>query len=248
MLARLKQIYFWLSLGRGHKGLVLDVGSGNSPHPRANVLCDRYLGDTGHRHSAPLIEDRPLVVADVCALPFRTGMFDFVFLRHVLEHLEPAQIPSALSEITRVGRAGYVESPSPVCEMLMADPYHKTFVELRDGMLVFTPKQESFPFPPVARVFLEWRKKSRSWQRFIQENQVLLSTAVLWHNRIPYRIESPRLFPATYETTATELGSICNTAVGERVVSSRARAWAKTFFRLMFETFRRFSRLRRLRG
>ena len=42
--------------------LVLEVGSGGSPYFRANVLCDAFE-ETGERYYAPLIKDRPTIIA-----------------------------------------------------------------------------------------------------------------------------------------------------------------------------------------
>jgi hypothetical protein len=53
----------------GKSDLVLDVGSGGNPHPRADVLLEKYLDNT-HRHSA-LVADRSTLWADACRMPFR---------------------------------------------------------------------------------------------------------------------------------------------------------------------------------
>ena len=57
----------------GHAARVLDVGSGDKPHWRADVLLDRYLGEdhAGHRSgSAAARIDRPLFNADAAEMPF----------------------------------------------------------------------------------------------------------------------------------------------------------------------------------
>jgi SAM-dependent methyltransferase len=46
------------------------------------------------------------IVADARALPFRSGSFDGVLLRHVLEHLAPGQDAAAVREAVRVLRPG----------------------------------------------------------------------------------------------------------------------------------------------
>src|SRR5689334_3586449 len=63
--------------------LVLEVGSGGNPYPRANVLLDAYEV-TRERHWVPLKVDRPLVLGFVENLPFRDKVFDFVIASHVL--------------------------------------------------------------------------------------------------------------------------------------------------------------------
>lgn len=97
---------------------VLDIGSGGDPFPLATVLVDRHTGPTHHRH-APLARDaRPLIEADVCALPFAAQSFDFVYCAHVLEHV-PDPL-AACREIMRVGRRGYIETPTLGKDMLFA--------------------------------------------------------------------------------------------------------------------------------
>ena len=67
------------------EALVLDVGSGGNPYPRANVLLDAYE-DTVERYNLPLIKDRPMVFGLAERMPFRDKVFDFVVASHVLEH------------------------------------------------------------------------------------------------------------------------------------------------------------------
>ena len=66
--------------------LVLDIGSGGNPYPRANVLLDAYEEGT-ERSNAPLIKDRPMVFGLAESLPFKDNSFDFVIASHVLERV-----------------------------------------------------------------------------------------------------------------------------------------------------------------
>jgi len=117
--------------------LVLDVGSGHAPFPHATVLCDRYMDIGSHRAHALRMDGRPFVVGSITALPFRNRAFDFVYCSHVLEHVEdPIQ---ACSELVRVGRRGYVETPSIMSDSLFswATGMHRWHVESISGGLVF---------------------------------------------------------------------------------------------------------------
>lgn len=97
---------------------VLDIGSGGDPFPYATTLVDRYPGQTQHRH-APFVRDgREFIEADVCDLPFADKAFDFVYCAHVLEHV-PDPL-AACREIIRVGRRGYIETPTLGKDVLFA--------------------------------------------------------------------------------------------------------------------------------
>ncbi len=89
---------------------VLDVGAGYQPFTRANVLAD-IVEPQGRR------PDQEFVRCDVGAerLPFPDKHFDFVFCRHMLEDM--ADPFAAMREIERVGKTGYIETPSPLAEL-----------------------------------------------------------------------------------------------------------------------------------
>lgn len=117
--------------------LVLEVGSGGNPYPRANVLLDAYEA-TRQRHWVPLVADRPTVLGFVENLPFRDQAFDFVIASHVLEHsTHPERF---LGELQRVARAGYIEVPDAFMERV--NPYrdHRLEITLRDARLIIRKK------------------------------------------------------------------------------------------------------------
>jgi len=117
--------------------LVLDIGSGGDPHPRADVLLERYV-DSGYHRTVRFRRSAPVVIADIAAMPFRDGAFDYSICAHVLEHVEdPA---GAAREITRVSKAGYVETPSAIHERFWPQAQHVWMVSEDDGGLVFDAK------------------------------------------------------------------------------------------------------------
>jgi SAM-dependent methyltransferase len=125
-------------------GLVLEVGSGENPHPRSNILVDRYRSDNTER-SSDLLIDRPLVIADGHHLPFRDQAFAYIICSHILEHMDdPAQFAR---ELQRTGEAGYIGSPSEIAERLFHWSFHRWYVNLLgDGTLVLHPKEPAEPF------------------------------------------------------------------------------------------------------
>ena len=117
---------------------VLDVGSGAHPNPRADILCERDLFDDRHRGGVPVEVDRPLVRGDGLDLPFARHAFDWVIASHIAEHVDdPATF---VSELQRVARAGYIETPSPLFERLFDIEYHSWLVGRRGRAITFRPK------------------------------------------------------------------------------------------------------------
>ncbi|HEX5689732.1 MAG TPA: methyltransferase domain-containing protein, partial [Roseiflexaceae bacterium] len=98
------------------EGLVLEIGSGDNPNPRSNVLVDRFLGADNRERGGDLVVDRPFVVADAHYLPFRDGAFAYTICSHILEHMDdPKQFAR---ELERVSAAGYIQSPAEIAERL----------------------------------------------------------------------------------------------------------------------------------
>lgn len=119
--------------------LVLDIGSGHSPHPRADVLCDRYIDDDTERGGS-IRADRPLIVADAHDLPFKDHAFDYVIASHLIEHMDdPVRF---CAEMQRVAHAGLIASPSEIAEKLFYWPFHKWYVNKIAGGLVLHPKRD----------------------------------------------------------------------------------------------------------
>lgn len=121
---------------------VLDIGSGDKPFWRADVIVDKYLEDDQQRHSGKMIYDKRKVFinADVESLPFKDKVFDFVFCTHLLEHVENPDI--ALSEIIRVGKSGYIEVPNGIIDLLQPFPPHLWFCDYKDDTLFFIQKEK----------------------------------------------------------------------------------------------------------
>jgi len=102
--------------------LVIDIGSGGDPFPYATHLIDRFLEPTEHRHGPLVNRDKPLIAADVHNLPFRDKSFDFVYCAHILEHVDDPI--TACAEIMRIGKRGYLETPTMGEDILFAFTAH----------------------------------------------------------------------------------------------------------------------------
>ena len=117
---------------------VLDLGSGDYPFPLATVLADMYLDDSPHRTEQLVRDHRPLVQLDIHHLPFSDKSVDFIYCSHALEHVEnPLQ---ACLEIMRVGKQGYIETPTLCKDGLFAwaeGIRHRWHVIAIDSTIVF---------------------------------------------------------------------------------------------------------------
>jgi hypothetical protein len=128
---------------------VLDVGSGHRPHKDSTHLLDLLPEDDSERGKPIKTLGRPLMLGNIEALPFQDKTFDYIYASHVLEHTcDPA---AACHELMRVGRAGYIETPSPFYEQGYnyprpdrGWPFHRWFVYINDDeTLIFEPKTDS---------------------------------------------------------------------------------------------------------
>jgi SAM-dependent methyltransferase len=174
-----------ISLPIKRSDLILDVGSGSSPHPAADVLLERYL-DPKHRYAAMVI-DRPTVLADACKMPFRDKAFDFVIAFHVLEHVpDPA---SFLKELQRVGKAGYIETPNAIFERLVPYDVHLLEVMNVNDKLIINKKISAKPDDFLNE--LELIKHSSKWNRFFYGNPNLFHVRYFWQGEINFEVLNP---------------------------------------------------------
>ena len=146
--------------------LVLDIGGWAKPFPRADWVVDmKGYASRGLYGSEGGGEERfsaeTWICRDVCdaePLPFADDQFDFVVCSHTLEDVrDPVRV---CSEIERVGRAGYIETPSRLEEQLYGFQgpwagwgHHRWLVEVEGNRIEFVFKhhvmhgRESDHFP-----------------------------------------------------------------------------------------------------
>jgi len=172
------------------EAIVLEIGAGSAPWPRSDVLVDRYLQDTsGQRGGAQIIKDsRPLLIAAGERLPFKNAGFDYVYCNHVLEHAE--DIEAMLMEMMRVARAGFIECPNPLLELLHPVPEHRWYVALRDGELVIAPKTSDTDTGTLERHYLSTCYALLGAHRIVPAYWPLFTTRVEWTERIAFRMMS----------------------------------------------------------
>ncbi|MBM3653973.1 MAG: methyltransferase domain-containing protein [Alphaproteobacteria bacterium] len=238
MIPKLKHFLHELQVNFTHiprRGMVLEIGSGDQPFPRSDVLCDRFVFDNTER-VGDLVVDRPLVVGDIYDLPFRGGAFDFVICHHVLEHLDAPE--AAAAELSRVAKAGSIRVPSRLSEKLTGSVYHRWFISRDDGGLLFEPKAAPV-FDAEIKTFMKTRvlgegRYAAFYNRFRQEVEI----EQLWKGSIPVTIAQDAggsvdrsQFRAATQAGAPNWNEIATLKIGAGGFKQRARSTFSRFVR-----------------
>ena len=169
------------------KALVLDVGSGGNPYPRANVLLDAYE-ESRERHWVPLVTDRPTVLSFAEQLPFKDKAFDYVIASHVLEHSpEPENF---LNELQRVASAGYIEVPDAYMER--TNPYrdHRLEITVRDKRMIIRKKTSWKTDTDLVEMY-ENRVKKVITSETMRRHPFEFHVRYYWEDKIDYEIINP---------------------------------------------------------
>jgi len=209
--------------------LVLEIGSGDNPKPRSDVLCDKIPEDDTQRGGSIAL-DRPFVAADGQYLPFADKSFDYIICCHVLEHAEDPAL--FLSELMRVGKGGYIETPTEMGERLYGWPYHKWLINLDlSGKLVFRKKVEEGVF---GQIFHYLFREDHIYAKFHARYHNLFLIEYEWSGKIDHEIvesgaslldlDDPEVVGRLLETR-TKPGI---SALVKGLLPSGVRRWAKS--------------------
>lgn len=183
--------------------LVLDVGSGDKPSWRADVLLDRYVGaeHAGQRSGADAARvTKPLFDAPADDMPFADGVFDYAICSHVLEHVpDPAAV---VAELTRVAGAGYIEVPEVSSAKIIDFPSHLWWCRLDDSTqpatLVFQAKDAAHFDADIAG-YIARSGVERELTDVLDRRFDHRIVSLRWTGEVPVRVEgtvSPQLLQA----------------------------------------------------
>lgn len=191
-----------LTLKIPRDALVLEVGSGGNPYPRANVLVDAYI-ETRERHWAPLICDRPTVIAYGENLPFKDKVFDYVIAAHVLEHTPYPE--KFLAELQRVAKAGYIETPDAFMERINPYKDHRLEVTIRDECLVIRKKHAWIYDADLVELY-EKRAKAIITRETIPNFAAEFHVRYFWKDKINFVVVNPDV-DATWAPPVSDINS-----------------------------------------
>lgn len=172
----------------GAEALVLDVGSGDKPHWRADVLVDRFP-DAEHAiqrsGTAVARTPRPLFDADVTDMPFADKVFDYVICSHLLEHvLDPG---AAIREMVRVSKAGYIEVPRAASAKVIDFPSHLWWCRYDGTELSFEAKG-AHAFDHEIESFVRLPAIERQLNSLIDRYLDDCVIAIHWTDDLPHRV------------------------------------------------------------
>lgn len=157
--------------------LVLDIGSGDKPHWRADILLDEFVSKKDgiqRSGSSDVAVPKPLVVAAMESMPFKDKAFDYVVCSHVLEHvIDPAK---AIKEMMRIAKAGYIEVPFEGAAKIIDVPSHLWYCRWQNNQLIFTAKK-SVAYDEVIDQLMSTKEMlygfaalgQKYWEKFIVE-------------------------------------------------------------------------------
>jgi SAM-dependent methyltransferase len=169
--------------------LVLDVGSGDKPHWRADILLDRYIDasfEVQRSGGRAARIDRPLFDADASDMPFADQVFDFVVCSHMLEHVpDPTAV---IAELVRVAKAGYIEVPEARSAKIVDFPSHLWWCRMDDGTLVFTAKAAPFFDADIDR-FLDESGLRRPIADLLDRHLDHRVVSLHWRGSVAHRVE-----------------------------------------------------------
>lgn len=189
--------------------LVLEVGSGSKPYPRADVLLDAYE-NSRERNWAPLIADRPTVLGFVEQLPFRDKVFDFVIASHVLEHSrDPEQF---IAELQRVAKAGYIEVPDAFFERINPLLDHHLEITQRGGRLLIRKKPAPVFDHDIVELYEDRAKAIITTELFVG-HPFAFHVRYYWHGKISYVVVNPEV-DATWFAQETEAPKFSQSMLG----------------------------------
>jgi uncharacterized protein YbaR (Trm112 family)/SAM-dependent methyltransferase len=189
--------------------LVLEVGSGGKPYPRADVLLDAYE-NTRERNWEPLKADRPTVLGFVEQLPFRDKVFDFVIASHVLEHSrDPEQF---IAELQRVAKAGYIEVPDAFFERINPLLDHHLEITQRDGRLMIRKKAAPVVDHNLVELY-EDRAKSYVTSELFVGHPFAFHVRYYWHGKIDFVVVNPEV-DATWVAQVTDAPVFATSLLG----------------------------------
>ena len=189
---------------------VLEIGPGNSPHPRANVLLERAFDEVEalkQRGGTEKLEtSKTIVFYDGGGFPFDDDAFDYVICSHVIEHVDDVEF--FCSEMFRVAKRGYLEYPTLYYEYLYNFSVHTQLINFSEGELRHLPKTETGLqyFQPVQAMFN--RALELGYSELVGDMKNVMFQGFEWS--IPFKVRKAASIDELASNNPAELKPLAN--------------------------------------
>lgn len=125
---------------------VLEIGPGGTPHPRSDVFLEydfesAVVAESQRGYQKNLKTQKPVIYYKEDIFPFKDKEFDYIICSHVAEHVE--NLDQFVKEITRVGKAGYIEYPTIYYDYMYNIEEHLTFIKYKNSTLHWMSKNKT---------------------------------------------------------------------------------------------------------
>ena len=139
---RIKPGYNGIVIELPSDAIVADIGFGGDPVKGATYYVDRDLIESLHRMgeiAAEVPKDRFIQCdVDEQEIPIPAKSCDFVVASHIAEHVRDPE--HFCSNLERIGKAGYIETPGLVQELLQNYQIHLWWVAKVGDTIIFIKK------------------------------------------------------------------------------------------------------------
>lgn len=167
--------------------MIIDIGSGHKPHQTADILLEHLQGTNEDRWNQNLLIDRPIVIYNGSVFPFKNKSFTFCTCRHVLEHVDNPD--KFLKEIERIAKAGYIETPSEIAELIFT-PYAKhKWIIFKNKDKIAIRKKTAENISKLGRLFDYLCENEKKFEDFFYwKRRKLFFVEYYWKNKINFEI------------------------------------------------------------
>jgi len=166
---------------------VVEIGAGSIPYWNTKLILDKYPFENVERYG-DIRRSAPVIKADAMKLPLADRSCDVIFLSHVIEHLPDPQ--KFLSEAKRCAAYVYLEFPSLHRELMYAWSFHRWFVQIENGQLVFYKNDIPQIFSDFFHTHYDFLLDSWSEERFEELNQHVYKST----DKLDFRISTKTAF------------------------------------------------------
>ena len=218
---------------------VIEIGCGDHPHKRANIVVDKFPEDNTHRKGdLKILKHQTFVEADGQNLPFENNLFDYSICTHVLEHVtDPIAF---LKEQCRVAKRGYIETPSVTGEFLVPKASHKwVLLDIDDKIIMYDKELIGFKSPlDLGDIFLEYLPEFSIGYKILQRSYPQLMTMNYeWKGHIEVLVNPENEYYRNFFTKPWTKET-CEKLWGKRQLKSEAKQSIIAMIEIMRSVFK----------